>query len=140
MGGSRLRRLDLAGLALVAGLSAWPAVRAEAADKPKLTIKAAPAIGSPSTVFVFQAILQGGIDGEGLYCLSAEWTWEEQADSSINETECPPFKAGESKIERVFTEEQSFRTPGAHRVHLVVRKGEREIASASTTVHVRSER
>ena len=97
-------------------------------------------VGTPSTVFSFRAVLSGGEDGEGLYCLTAEWIWEEQADSSLNESECPAYKAGETPIERVFMEEQSFRRPGTHLVRLVLRKGDVEIASALTAVAVRPQR
>jgi len=110
---------------------------AGAAEKPRLTLRAAPTNGTPSTVFVFQARLTGGEDGEGLYCLTTEWIWEEQADSSLNEAECPPYKAGETPIERTFSEEQSFRSLGTHVVKVVLRKGEREIASAAITVTIR---
>jgi hypothetical protein len=127
-------------LASFAPSSPASAASAASADKVKLTLKAAPAIGTASTVFVFQARLVGGVDNEDLYCLSTEWTWEEQADSSLNETECPPFKAGESTIERLFTEEQSFRREGTHVVKVVLRKGDREIASATTSVKIRPSR
>ena len=125
--------------ALVLGLVAAP-VRPDsgfAADKPKLSLRGSPSTGTPDTVFVFRAVLTGGEDNEDLYCLTTEWEWEEQADSSIDETECPPFTPGETKVERVFTEEQSFHRPGSHLVRVSVRKGEKQIASASTTVTVR---
>ena len=125
--------------ALVFGLVAT-SVRPDsgfAADKPKLSLRGSPSTGTPDTVFVFRAVLAGGEDNEDLYCLTTEWEWEEQADSSIDETECPPFTPGETKVERVFSEEQSFRRPGSHLVRVFVRKGEKQIASASTTVTVR---
>jgi hypothetical protein len=128
----------LAGLALL--LIASGEGRAAAPPKPRLALRAAPSTGTPSTLFVFQAVLTGGEDGEGLYCLTTEWLWEEQADSSINESECPPYKAGETPIQRSFSEEQSFRSPGPHFVKVVLRKGDREIASAGITVTVRPER
>jgi hypothetical protein len=120
--------------ALIAG-AARPASTA-APEKLKLSLRAAPSRGTPSTVFVFQALLTGGEDNEGLYCLSTEWAWEEQADASINESECPPFKAGETRVERSFSEEQSFRRTGTHVVRVVLRKGDKELASASTSVVV----
>ena len=125
-------------LVLVLGLALAPPSPAPAApaSKPKLTLKALPQVGTPSTVFVFQALLKGGEDGEGLYCLSTEWIWEEQLDSSINEAECPPYVPGETPIERTFSEEQSFQGLGKHLVKVVLRKGEKEIASASVTVTV----
>lgn len=114
-----------------------PSAGAAAAAKPKLTLKALPQVGTPQTLFVFQARLTGGEDGESLYCLSTEWIWEEQLDSSINESECPPYVKGETPIDRTFSEEQSFRSLGKHLVKVVLRKGEKEIASASVTVTVR---
>ena len=111
--------------------------RVAAAEKPKLTLKASPSFGNPSTLFSFRAVLVGGDDSEDLYCVTAEWTWEEQADSSLNESDCPPYKKGETPIERTFMEEQSFRREGPHVVRLVLRKGDREVASAGTSVTVR---
>lgn len=119
----------------------WPGREpAGAASSPKLSLKGSPSVGTSSTVFVFRAQLSGGDDSEDLYCLSAEWLWEEQADSSLNETECPPYEPGVTVIERTFMEEQSFRKPGAHRVRLILRKGERVIASSGTAVTVRPTR
>jgi hypothetical protein len=109
----------------------------DASAKPKLSLSVAPTHGSPSTLFVFRALLKGVQDTEDFYCLSTEWVWEEQADSSLNEAECPPFVQGETRVDRSFVEEQSFRRPGPHRVRVVLRKGEKEIASASITVIVR---
>jgi len=122
-------------LLLVAALSAASAVGAS--TKPKLSLSVAPTHGSPSTLFVFRALLKGAQDTEDFYCLSTEWVWEEQADSSLNEAECPPFVPGETRVDRTFVEEQSFRRPGPHRVRVVLRKGEKELASASITVTVR---
>jgi hypothetical protein len=137
-------RLDRSVLTLIvaAGAGFWGASHSSvsAAAKPKLSLKASPSVGTASTVFVFQAVLTGGEDSEALYCLAAEWEWEEQADASLNEAECPPFNAGETPVERTFTEEQSFRRPGPHVVRVVLRKGDKEIASAATTVTVRQER
>ena len=130
------RTLGCASLALL--LFATPiSFGAAAPPKPRLSLKALPMNGTTSTVFIFQAILAGGEDSEDFYCLSTEWIWEEQLDSSINESECPPYLAGETKIDRSFSEEQSFRTPGPHLVRVVLRKGEKQIATAAITVRVR---
>jgi hypothetical protein len=130
-----LRTLGLASLTLA--LAAAPLSSAAAPQKPRLSLKALPMNGTSSTLFVFQAILTGGEDSEDFYCLSTEWIWEEQLDSSINESECPPYVAGETRIDRSFSEEQSFRTPGKHLVKVVLRKGDKQIATASITVTVR---
>lgn len=135
-----MRSRSLSLIAAVLFLAGQSPSGVHAAEKLKLSLRAAPSIGTPSTVFVFQAVLTGGVDSEDLYCLTTEWTWEEQADSSINETECPPYKAGETKIERSFSEEQSFRAEGTHVVRVVLRRGDKEIASAGTTVKVRPAR
>lgn len=137
-GRAGLRALAVASLVL-SPMAATSASRQEAATaKPKLALKGVPSVGRPSTVFVFQARLTGGRDDdEGLYCLTAEWVWEEQRDSSLNESECEPFRPGAMPIDRTFSEEQSFSRPGTHVVRLVLHKGEREIASAATSVLVR---
>ena len=134
----RLCWISAAAIGLVLATTSEP--RAQTREKTKLTLRAAPEVGTSSTVFVFQARLTGAKESEEFYCLISEWFWEEQADSSLNEFECPPYIPGQTKIERVFTEEQSFRRPGPHRVRLVLRKGEKEIASASVIVTVRPSR
>ncbi len=133
---SRMGRVfRLFSLALL--LSTAAGSQGAAPPKPRLTLKALPKTGTPSTLFVFQAVLTGAEETEDFYCLSTEWIWEEQLDSSINESECPPWEPGETKIDRSFSEEQSFRTPGPHLVKVVLRKGEKQIATASITVTVR---
>ena len=134
VGASRTLRAFSIGLLLFAAPSSDGAA---GPAKPRLTLKALPMIGTSSTLFIFHAILSGGEESEDFYCLSTEWIWEEQLDSSINESECPPYVAGETKIDRSFSEEQSFRTPGPHLVKVVLRKGEKQIATASITVTVR---
>ena len=101
-GRAGLRALAVASLVL-SPIAATSASRQEAStSKPKLTLKGVPSVGFPSTVFVFQARLTGGRDDdEGLYCLTAEWVWEEQADSSLNESECEPFEPGATRIDQV---------------------------------------
>jgi hypothetical protein len=135
-----VKRLATVSLAVLSFVTAPAVSVARAADKPKLSLKGVPSIGTPSTVFTFQARLTGGVDDEKLYCLTAEWVWEEQADSSLNESECAPFRAGHSEIQRTFSEEQSFSRPGSHVVKLVLHKGDKEIATAVTTVTVRKDR
>jgi hypothetical protein len=132
---SRALRAGLAALALLLA----PVSNGAPAAKPKLTLKALPMNGTTSTLFLFQAILAGGEDSEAYYCLGIEWVWEEQLDSSLNEAECPAYKPGETKIDRSFSEEQTFHTPGPHVVKVVLRKGEKQIATASITVKVREE-
>ena len=116
------------------------AQRSRPAAKLKLTLTAIPKIGTSTTIFTFQGRLSGGPDDESLYCLTAEWLWEEQADSSLNEEECEPFEPGRTPIQRTFTEEQSFSRPGERIVRLVLHKGDREIAATSVTVTVRNTR
>ncbi|MBX7186310.1 MAG: hypothetical protein K1Y01_14320 [Vicinamibacteria bacterium] len=123
--------------AVVLLLMAPAGSKGAAAPRPRLTLKALPTVGTASTLFVFQAVLTGAEETEDFYCLSTEWIWEEQLDSSINESECPPYVPGETKIDRSFSEEQSFRALGPHVVKVVLRKGEKQIATASITVTVR---
>ncbi len=68
----RLRLLLAWGLAFSPYASGFAA---EPGTKPKVTLKALPQVGTPSTLFVFQARLTGGVDDESLYCLSTEWVW-----------------------------------------------------------------
>jgi hypothetical protein len=103
--------------------------------RPDLRLRVVPQSGPPSTEFLLVADLKGGVDGEELYCPSVEWQWGPQ-DTSVQEAECPPFEAGVTPVVRRFSTHHSFKGEGPRSVALVLRKGEKVLAHASTQVLV----
>ena len=119
-------------LAAPAGLSA-----AEAKPKkPKLDLRAAPRMAfSPVNVF-FTAELAGGDDVEEYYCPELEWEWDD-GGKSTQESDCAPFEAGKSKIERRYTADHEFRRAGVYNVKVTMRRTGKSLAAATVRVTVR---
>jgi hypothetical protein len=122
-----------AALALAAGL----AVAADAKPKkPKLDLRGTPRMAfSPVNVF-FTAELAGGDDVEEYYCPELEWDWDD-GGKSTQESDCPPFEAGKTKIERRFTADHEYRRAGVYNVKVTMRRADRSLAAASVRVTVR---
>jgi hypothetical protein len=123
------------GVALI--LAAGVALAAEAKPKkPKLDLRATPRMAfSPVNVF-FTAELAGGDDVEEYYCPELEWEWDD-GGKSTQESDCTPFEAGTTKIERRFTADHEYRRAGVYNVKVTMRRGSRSIAAASVRVTVR---
>jgi hypothetical protein len=104
---------------------------------PGLRLRVVPQWGPPSTEFLLVADLKGGVDSEELYCPTAEWQWGPQ-DTSVEDAECPPFEAGVTPVVRRFSTHHTFKEggPRTRTVTLVLRKGEKVLARASTQVLV----
>jgi hypothetical protein len=103
--------------------------------KPRLDLRAAPRMAfSPANVLV-TAELTGGDDvNDDYYCPEIEWNWDDGA-RSVREADCAPLETG-ATIERRYTANHAFRTPGSYNVKMTMRKGNRAIAMATATVTV----
>ena len=64
----------------------------------------------------------GGDDVEEYYCPELEWDWDD-GGKSVQESDCPPFEAGVTKIERRFTAEHEYRKAGVYNVKVTMRSG-----------------
>jgi hypothetical protein len=105
------------------------------ARKPRLELRATPRMAfSPVMVFA-TAELRGGDTAEEFYCPALEWEWDDGGKSS-QEADCPPFEPG-VEMERRFSAEHAYRTPGVYTVTVRLKRSDRSIAAATTTVHVR---
>jgi hypothetical protein len=80
------------------------------------------------------AELHGGALREEFYCPEVEWDFD-NGSRSAHENDCEPFHAG-SEMERRFTARQAFREPGEYRVTVRLRRAQRVVAEASTTIRV----
>jgi len=105
--------------------------------KPKISLKANPAMGvSPVRVVVTADITGGANDNEELYCAAVEWQWGDET-RSINNADCDPYEAGKSQIKRRFTADHVYRTSGEYRVMFILKKGGKTVGAGNTAVRVR---
>lgn len=112
---------------------------ASAADKPKkprLELRALPRFAfSPANILLI-AELSGGEDVEDMHCPQVEWEWDD-GGKSVQESDCPPFETGKTKVERRFSTEHQYRRAGVYNVKVTLKKSDRPIAVANVKVTVR---
>lgn len=120
-------------------LVAAGAVRAGADDKrPSVSLKAAPTVAFAPARIRLTAELKGGPDDfEELYCPSIEWDWGDGTTSGAS-TDCKPYEAGKTLIQRRYSVEHVYRQPGAYRIQIRLKKGSRVNASAQAAIQVRA--
>lgn len=129
----------LLALALVDG-SVAPSISAARQDenkKPSLSLKATPPIAfSPARVRVVAEVRGGADDYQDFYCPTIEWDW---GDGTVSENtqDCEPYEPGKSEIRRRFSAEHTFNTSGMYKVFFRLKRRDRTMAAASTTVQVR---
>ena len=105
--------------------------------KPKLSVKANPAMAiSPARVVVSADISGGPDDYEDYYCAGVEWDWGDDTRSN-NSADCDPYEAGKSQIKRRFTADHVYRTSGEYRVMFILKKGGKTVGAGNTAVRVR---
>ena len=125
----------------VLALSVMLALAAATADdkpkRPKLSVKANPAMAiSPARVVASADISGGPDDFEEFYCAAVEWDWGDDTRSN-NSADCDPYEAGKSQIKRRFTADHTYRTAGDYRIQFRLKKKDKAIAGGSTSVKIR---
>jgi len=106
------------------------------ARRPKLSLKAQPPVGVAPFRVVFTGELQGGADDfEEYYCPTVEWEWGDFTTSEST-LDCEPYEAGKTQIKRRFTTEHTYRIAGAYKVYFHLKRKDKSLASASTTIQV----
>jgi hypothetical protein len=105
--------------------------------RPKVSVKASPAMAfSPARVVASADISGGPNDFEEFYCAGVEWEWGDDTRSN-NAADCEPYEAGKSEIKRRFTADHVYQTAGDYRIQFRLKKKDKAIAAASTSVKVR---
>ena len=146
---TNLRRLHTVVLTCVALLSSAALVTAQKnehtnkdnakqieAKRPKMSLRAQPPVGVAPFRVVLTGELQGGSDDfEEYYCPSIEWVWGDLTTSEST-LDCEPYEAGKSQIKRRFTIEHTYRMAGAYKVYLHLKRKDKLLVSASTTIQV----
>ena len=125
----------------VLALSVMLALAAATADdkpkRPKLSVKANPAMAiSPARVVASADISGGPDDFEEYYCAAVEWDWGDDTRSN-NSADCDPYEAGKSQIKRRFTADHTYRMAGDYRIQFRLKKKDKPIAAATTSVKIK---
>jgi hypothetical protein len=105
--------------------------------KPKLTLRANPAISfSPSRIF-FSAELRGGPDDfQEYYCPSVEWEWGDGTESEASQ-DCEPYELGKSEMKRRYSAVHVYQYSGRFTVVLRLKRNNKVLVASNTSVQVR---
>ncbi len=120
-----------------------------AADKPKLTLKASPTMAFSPARIVVTADLTGGNDDQQLYCPAVEWEWGDDTKSG-DSADCEPYQSGKSEVKRHYTAEHTYRIqepiglaqqPEYRDFHIQLRlkRNGKVVVSGGTTVKIKPE-
>jgi len=108
-----------------------------AEKKPKISVKANPAMGmSPVRVVVTADVTGGANDDADFYCAAVEWEWGDDTRSS-DKQDCDPYEAGKSEFKRRFAADHVYQSAGEYRVQFRLKKKDKTIGAGSTSVKVR---
>jgi hypothetical protein len=115
---------------LAIALSAPVPADKPASGKVTVSIRAAPRVAVAPARIIFNIELKGGEDTDALHCLTLNFDWGDGTKSS-SEGDCGEYKAGETKVQRLFTADHEYRERRKPTVEVTVMKGERTIGRAS---------
>jgi hypothetical protein len=105
--------------------------------KPSISLKANPAVSFAPSRIVLTADVKGGSDDyEEFYCATVTWEWGDGTESQ-KATDCEPYEAGKSQIQRHFTIDHRYEYAGDYRVIFKLQRRDKTVGAASTTVRVR---
>jgi hypothetical protein len=106
--------------------------------RPSLAMRVTPPMGfTPLRVRATADVRDGSDDYAEFYCATVEWDW---GDGTISEntTDCDPYEAGKSQIQRRFTADHVYRQAGAYRIAFRLKQKTRQVGGATASVQVRS--
>lgn len=106
-------------------------------SKPRVTLKANPAIGfSPLRVVLTAELVGGADDYKDFYCAAIEWDWDDDTTSEAQE-DCNPHEPGRSVIKRRYVMQHIFNTAGEFQVEFKLKQKNKIVGRGKTTVKVR---
>jgi hypothetical protein len=118
---------------------AWSAQRGDNDDrKPSLSLRATPPVGfSPLRVRVVVDVRGGADDYADFYCPAIEWDW---GDGTVSEasSDCDPYEAGKSSIQRRWTAEHTYRQSGGYKIVFRLKQKNKAVAASTGQVQVRA--
>ena len=104
--------------------------------KPSLNLRSSPRFAFSPARVLFVAELSGGDDVEEFYCPELEWEWDD-GSKSVQEADCDPFVAGQTKIERRFTSEHEFRRAATYNIKVSLKRLGKSFMNQSVRLTVR---
>ena len=105
--------------------------------KPQVRLKASPVISvSPSKVVLTAEIVGGANDYEEFYCPTVEWDWGDGTVSE-NSSDCDPYEAGKTTIQRRFSNDHVYYQSGGFRVAFRLKQKNKLMAMSTVNVQVR---
>jgi hypothetical protein len=117
--------------------TAWSAQRDNQDKKPSVSLKANPPVGfSPLRVHAAVEIRGGSNDYAEFYCPSVEWDWGDGTVSE-NSSDCDPYEAGKSTIQRRFSNDHVYYQSGGFRVAFRLKQKNKLVAMSTVNVQVR---
>ncbi len=137
--------LRVAGAAVLAVALAVPARsgdqpaerRSPRPEKPKLTLRASPAVAfTPARIFLVAELRGGADDYQDFYCPTVEWDWGDDTRSESS-YDCEPYEPGKSQIRRRYSAEHTYRLPGNFQVQFRLKQKDKVVAAAQTTLQIR---
>ena len=139
--GARSACLAAAVLLAIATLPADPRaqqkpVAKESEPRPRINLRAQPPVGiAPARVVLTAELVGGANDFEEYYCPTVVWEWGDDTTSEST-LDCDPYESGKSEIRRRFTVEHTFRRSGAFKVFFRLKRKDKPVAAASTTIQI----
>lgn len=129
--------------AALAVLSAGPRLEGSQAEqdeskRPEITVRVTPPTGfTPLRVRASADLRDGSDDYAEYYCATVEWDW---GDGTISQhtSDCDPYEAGESEIQRRFRADHVYRQAGAYRIAFRLKQKTRQVGGGVASVQVRS--
>ena len=106
--------------------------------RPTIIARATPPVGfTPMRVRATAELRDGSEDFADFYCATVEWDWGD-GTTSENSSDCNPYEAGKSTIQRRFSAEHTYRQGGAYRIVFRLKQKTKVVGSASATIQVRA--
>jgi hypothetical protein len=135
----RLVRRALIGAIAIALLSpAGPGAQQPEPKRPSIAVRATPPVGfTPMRVRATAELRDGSDDYADFYCATVEWEWGDGTVSE-NSSDCDPYEAGKSVIQRRFSAEHTYRQGGAYRIMFRLKQRSKVVGSASAAIQVRA--
>ena len=130
----------LPGLALLALVLPGAAAAQDDDERPELTLRARPNVTFATNAISFTGLLRGGADDyEDLYCVSAEWDWDDGTRSEST-FDCEPYEPGVSEIRRRYSRRHTYQFAGRYEVRLNLKRRDDVVAFARVRVTVQGGR
>jgi hypothetical protein len=124
-------------LSMLAAIAAAPAFAdGNKAKKPRLDLRATPRMAFSPVRILLTAELSGGDDIEEYHCPEIEWEWDD-GGKSVSESDCKPFEAGVTKIERRWTNSHAYQKAGIYNIRVTMKRTGRPLATAAVRITVR---